>query len=276
MLGVLLSDLRNPFFGEISSAILRRAREHSLEVVFSTGDRDRRLEEAAIDSMLELRADGLILAGTQVDEAVLERAAAEAPVVVLNRHLESAVCDSVTDDDFAGGRLATEHLVALGHQRIAHVDGGPGAGAAPRRRGYEQAMIDNDLGSELRIVEGSFTEEGGYHGARALLRERRRPTAIFAANDLAAVGVLSALDEAGVSVPEEVSIVGYDNSSLASLRHVSLTSVDQATARLGATAVDRLIERLEAGRTVAVRDVTKPSLVTRRTTAPLRAEGDGE
>jgi DNA-binding LacI/PurR family transcriptional regulator len=275
MLGVLLSDLSNPFFGELSAGLLRRARELDLAVVFNTGNRDPRSEEEAIGSLLELRADGLILAGPQVGEEALERAAAEVPVVVLNRPLETEACDCVTDDDEAGGRIAVEHLVGLGHRRIAHVDGGPGAGAGMRRRGFEAAMREHGLLAGMHVVEGSFTEQGGYDGARALLRTcapGTLPTAIFAANDLAAIGVLSALEETGLRIPDDVSVMGYDNSFLASLRHVSLTSIDQDADGLGVIAVDRLVERLGGGRSHPVRVVTRPTLVPRSSTAPPRKE----
>lgn len=267
-LGVLLSDLRNPFFGDLSSGLLERARELGYELVFTTGDREWRFESLAIDALLELRADGLILAAPQVDDATIERAARETAVVVLNRHVESDLCDYVTDDDHAGGRLAAEHLAGLGHRRIAHIDGGPGAGAATRRAGFEAAVRDLGLEGLCRVVEGSFTEEGGFRGGRELLTTGAPPTAIFAANDLAAIGAVSAAEAAGLRVPRDISIMGYDNSYLARLRHLSLTSIDQAAAQLGRLAIERILERIEQGRSESIRDVLSPTLIARATTAP--------
>lgn len=267
-IGVLLSDLRNPFFGDVSSGLLERARELSYELVFTTGDREWRFEGMAIDAMLELRADGLILAAPQVDDATIDRAARETAVVVLNRRVESDLCDYVTDDDYAGGRLAAEHLAALGHKRIAHIDGGPGAGAATRRAGFEAALRDLGLEGSCRVVSGSFTEEGGFRGAQELLTTGTPPTAIFAANDLAAIGAVSAAETAGLRVPRDVSVMGYDNSYLSRLRHLSLTSIDQAASELGRIAIDRILERIETGRAVAIRDILPPTLVVRGSTAP--------
>lgn len=267
-LGVLLSDLRNPFFGDISSGMLERARELGYELIFTTGDREQRYEHLAIDAMLELRTDGLILAAPQVDEAIIERAARETAVVVLNRRIESDLCDYVTDDDYAGGRLAAAHLSSLGHTRIAHVDGGPGAGAATRRAGFEAGVRELGLAESTRVVRGSFTEEGGFRGAYELLSSGVRPTAVFAANDLAAIGVVSAAEAHGLRVPRDLSVMGYDNSHLSRLRHLSLTSIDQAAAELGRLAIDRILERIDNGRTEAIHNILPPSLVVRGSTAP--------
>jgi DNA-binding LacI/PurR family transcriptional regulator len=266
-LGVLLSDLRNPFFGDLSSGLLERSRELGYELVFTTGDREWRFESLAIDAMLELRADGLILAAPQVDDATIDRAARETAVVVLNRRVESSLCDYVTDDDYAGGRLAAEHLADLGHTRLAHIDGGPGAGAATRRAGFEAAVRDLGLEQTTRVVSGSFTEEGGFRGAQKLLSTGASPTAIFAANDLAAIGAVAAVEAAGLAVPGDISIIGYDNSYLSRLRHLSLTSIDQSASDLGRLAIDRIIERIENGRTESIRDVLPPTLVARGSTA---------
>lgn len=267
-LGVLLSDLRNPFFGDVSSGLLDRARELGYELVFTTGDREWRFENRAIDAMLELRADGLILAAPQVDDAVIERVARETAVVVLNRRMESGLCDSVTDDDHAGGRLAAAHLSSLGHTNIAHIDGGPGAGAATRRAGFEAGIRELGLEGSSRVVRGSFTEEGGFRGAYELLTTGVPPTAIFAANDLAAIGAVSAAEANGLRVPRDLSVMGYDNSYLSRLRHLSLTSIDQAAAELGRLGIDRILERIESGRTEAIHNILPPSLVVRGSTAP--------
>jgi DNA-binding LacI/PurR family transcriptional regulator len=266
MLGVLVSDLRNPFFGDIVSGLQARAGELDYTLVFTTGERDPEREVRVIDAMLELRVDGLVLAAPRVPDELLDRVGKEVPTVVLNRRIETDACDSVTNDDGLGGRIVVEHLAALGHRRIAHIDGGAGAGAAPRRAGFVAAMRAQGLAREAQVVEGSYTEEGGYHGGRELLRRGARPTAVFAANDLAAIGVLSAVEEAGWSVPADVSLVGYDNSSLASLRHLSFTSVDQSAPELGSMAIERLAERI-GGRLEARHETVEPRLVVRSSTA---------
>jgi DNA-binding LacI/PurR family transcriptional regulator len=273
IIGVMISDLRNPFFGAVVSGIQERARELGYQVLFNTGDRDESREEAAIESLLQLRVDGLVLASPRVDEATLARAAAAVPVVVLNRHTTGDETDSVTNDNISGARLAVEHLAALGHRRIAFISGGSGAGARIRTEGYRLAMTDFGLGEYILIVEGAHTEDGGDRGARALLGTAPLPTAIFASNDLCAIGAMNALEEAGLQIPRDISLVGYDNTSLAALRHISLTSIHQPGGDMGRSAVDRLAARIASRRTAPHHDVVAPSLVVRSTTAPPRHEG---
>ena len=164
--------------------------------------------------------------------------------------------------------MAVKHLADLGHRRIAMVDGGSGAGAAERRSGYEAAMRMLGLGDLIDVVTGDYTEEGGYSGAQLLLRRDPRPTAIFAGNDLAAVGTLNAIEEAGLEVPADVSLVGYDNTALASLRHISLTTVHQPRRQIGEMAMKAVLRRIERNGARARRLVLEPHLVSRQTTAP--------
>ena len=124
------------------------------------------------------------------------------------------------------------------------------------------------LSSEIVVGRGAYTEAGGYQGARELLERRPRPTAIFAANDLAAIGALNAIEESGLRAPHDISLVGYDNTSLAAMRHLSLTTVHQPRHDIGQMAVDLLIERIRGGRVKPRRVVLAPTLVVRSTTAP--------
>jgi DNA-binding LacI/PurR family transcriptional regulator len=128
-----------------------------------------------------------------------------------------------------------------------------------RRLGLEQYIM---------VADGTFTETGGYRGARKLFKQKPTPTAIFAANDLNAIGALNALETMGLRVPEDISLVGYDNTPLAALRHVSLTSVHQPGKDLGRMAVDRLLERIHEGSPKPRHDVVAPSLVVRSTSGP--------
>jgi len=272
ILGVMISDLRNPFFGEVVSGIQIRAEELGYRVLFNTGDRIPNLEEAAVESLLELRADGLILAAPRVSDEVIERTCRAVPVVVLNRDTSATCSDSVTNDNITGAGLAVEHCVGLGHTRIAHIDGGTGAGASVRREGYLQAMRRLGLEANILTVEGAFTENGGYVAARELLQRSPLPTAIFAANDICAIGAMRALEEAGLRTPADVSVVGYDNTTLAALRQVSLTSVHQFGAGIGRLGVECLFERMEGTRTAPRHEVVAPTLVVRTSTGPPRPE----
>lgn len=272
LIGVMVSDLHNPFFADVAAGIQEQASRAGYRVLMNTGNRVVAQEDDAIEALLQLRADGLVLAGPLVESRLIVKASKDVPVVLVGRSAEAASLDSVTNDDHAGAVMVVEHCASLGHKHIAHIDGGQGAGAAARRKGYLDAMRRLRLGKYVEVVPGNFTEEGGHNGALRLLEMRPRPTAIFASNDLAAIGALNAIEERGLRVPDDISLVGYDNTSLAALRHISLTTVHQPRLEMGQMAVSTLIERIEEGRTRQRRAVLTPSLIVRGTTAPPRAQ----
>jgi DNA-binding LacI/PurR family transcriptional regulator len=190
------------------------------------------------------------------------------PVVAISRPIDSDVVDTVNNDDYLGARLVVEHLVELGHRQICHLDGGGFAGAVRRRSGYSDAMRDHGL--EPFIVESQFTESAGFAAAQRALGGSRPITAIFAGNDLSALGALDAIDAAGLRVPDDISLVGYDNTFVGALRHIALTTIDQRQEQLATLAIDALVERVHGGRTAAKHTVIPPGLIVRGTTAPPR------
>jgi DNA-binding LacI/PurR family transcriptional regulator len=270
--GVLLDDLRNPFFAEIAGGVEELASELGYQLLLGAGGRLARRERAALATLLEYRVDGLILVSPRMRAADIAAAAAEVPVVVVGRQVRGAGVDSVLIDELHGTGLVLDHLLALGHERVAHVDGGRGAGGPQRRSAYLRGMRTRRLASRARVIAGDFTEEAGTNAARRLLAEPDLPTAVFAANDMVAAGLLGEFDRAGLAVPEDISIVGYDNISIAHLAHVSLTTVDQPRTEMGRMALELLLERIEHRRLRVIR-LVEPTLVIRSTTAPPRAAG---
>jgi DNA-binding LacI/PurR family transcriptional regulator len=268
--GVILDDLRNPFFAEIAGGVEELASELGYQLLLGAGGRLARRERAALATLLEYRVDGLILVSPRMRAADIAAAAAEVPVVVVGRQLRGVDADAVLIDEGHGTGLALDHLLALGHERIAHVDGGRGAGGPQRRSAYLRGMRTRRLASSARVIPGDFTEEAGTNAAHRLLGEPDLPTAVFAANDMVAAGLLGGFDRAGLSVPGDISIVGYDNISIAHLAHVSLTTVDQPRTEMGRMALELLLERIAHRRASVVR-LLEPTLVIRSTTAPPRA-----
>jgi DNA-binding LacI/PurR family transcriptional regulator len=267
--GVMVSDLHNIFFAEVLDGLYAAAAERGYRTLITTGNRDPVAEERALEQLLELRTDGIVLAGARLAADVVGAAARSVPIALVGSDLRLPEVDVVVDDDFRGAELAVEHLAALGHRDIALIDGGEGAGAAERRNGYQAAMAKAGLARHVRVEPGDFTEGGGHEGARRLLKGARRPTAIFASNDQSAVGALNAINEAGMRVPQDVSLMGYDNTALAALRHISLTTIHQPRNQIGEMAMKAVVRRIEHPGSPARRHVLAPKLIVRETTAAL-------
>ncbi|MFQ5555310.1 MAG: LacI family DNA-binding transcriptional regulator [Acidimicrobiia bacterium] len=270
ILGVLVSDLHNPFFLDAIDGIAAESLERDYRALLGTGHLVEARETLAIDTLLELRVDGLLLLSPRVPISVVEDAGSSVPTVVLGRTSRSRVFDSIAGDESIGGGLVVDHLVATGHKRIAHIHGGRGAAAVPRRASYERAMKRNGLDEYIQSIPGGYTEAGGMEGMRRVLALEPLPTAVFAANDLSALGALEVLDGEGIDVPGDMSLVGYDNLKEVDYHRIALTTVDQPTYDMGQAAVELVLERLEEGRSEAKHVVLPPSLVVRSTTAPPR------
>jgi DNA-binding LacI/PurR family transcriptional regulator len=268
-IGVLLNDLHNPFFAEVADGILSAAERAGYRVLFGTGRRRPAAEARALEGFLEQRVDGIILVSPRLPVGHIEAVAREVPVVAVCRELRSKVVDTVFNDEEKGAALAVDHLVDLGHEHIVHIDGGRGAGSAPRRAAYVRAMQRHGLGERAGVLGGDFTEQSGFRAVTSLLRTGKIPTGLFAANDVSAAGALSRLEEAGQRVPDDVSLVGYDNTMLSAMRYLSLTTIHQPRDEMGRLAVETLLERVGGARTEAVARAVSPSLVVRRTTAPV-------
>lgn len=264
--GVMVNDLHNPFFAETIDGIDLEASANGYRMLLASGRRSVDGERAAIETFLDFRVDGVILTGPRLPKGDIVAAAKTTPVVLVGRRIDSDRVDTINNDEGLGAQLAVSHLLDLGHARIAHIDGGDGAGAAQRRLGYEVAMTEAGFEQHISVAPGDFTDRGGYAGADLLLDADVRPTAVFAANDQTAAGALDRFEDAGMRVPDDISIVGYDNTALAAMHHMSMTTINQPREEMGRIAVGAMLQRLNDERTDAVHHIVTPSLVTRGTT----------
>ena len=249
-LGVVLPDLHGEFFSELIRGIDQRARADRMHVLVSSSHGDADEAVAAIRTMRG-RVDGLLVMSPHLDAGVLrEHLPASVPVVLMNTpaHAQDAsACDAIAIDNYAGARAMVEHLASRGCRRIALI-GGPALNydAQERLRGYRDALAACLPGAAEIVVEGDFSEQSGYRAGQYLIGQSPRPDAIFAANDMMAIGCLFALNEAGIDVPGAVALAGFDDIPIARFVTPPLTTVRVRIADLGQQAADALLRALRA------------------------------
>jgi len=275
-IGVLLDSIRNPFFADILDGVQDEIGATDYQVLVGAAGFGAAEQARLADAMVDRRMDGLILIAPAIPKVDVVRTAASTPTVVVGHHDRGAEFDTVVDDDAAGARLVVDHLADLGHRRIAH-HSTPGTPASrwtgtPElviRKAFSEAMQQHGLQEQAQVAITGYSEQAGYEAGMQLLRPRRRPTAIFSGADVAALGVLRAVHELGLRVPDDVSVVGYNNIAFAAQPEIHLTTVDQAGFAMGASAARLLLERID-GRTRSVMTSMSPRLVVRGSTSALR------
>lgn len=268
-LGVLM-DVQQLFEAELVTGIYPAAEARGYEVLLSANLPDR-AESVPIDALLSHRCGGLILLGPTSDVGYLQQLSEKVPVVVIGRHLPNRRrLATVRTDDVKGIRLAVDYLFELGHRTIHHVDGGTDPGSADRRRAYRAAMRSHGISALSHVISGAHDETAGADAARVMLTGDDLPTAVLAGNDRCALGLLDVFTRAGVDVPGELSLIGYDDSALSDNPRIDLTTVHQDAHALADHAVRLAVGMLEDVDDAALDVVLEPSLVIRGTTAAPR------
>jgi LacI family transcriptional regulator len=259
-IGVVLPELHGEFFSEVIRGIDVSARNRGLHLIVS-GSHSDRAEMSAVLQAVRGRVDGLIVMSPDLDASTL---LADLPkgvrVVLLNATAEGR--PSITIDNAGGARAVVRHLAALGHRRIAFISGPAKNGdSAQRRRGYRAGMRAAGSGQDVSLeFAGNFTEESGYEAAKEIAPLSPRPTAVFAANDAMAIGALSAFNELGVRVPEEIALVGFDDIPIARFLSPALTTVNVPIAHLGRRGLELLLDSTDPDRS----ETLKPTLIVRK------------
>lgn len=269
-IALLLPDITNPLYGELVRGVQELALEHEYTTLLCTTDGDPEREERYLDLLRAKQVDGALVDGLVTTADRIGRFVRDGfPIVCLDRDVTSGEVPVVQVDNRRGAFLATEHLLGLGHRRIAHVRG-PAAGIADERLGgYREAHAAAGVAVAPELVaDGGWTSDDGFGAVRRLLDARSGFTAVFAANDLAALGVLAALAQAGLRVPDDVSVVGFDDLRLVEYACPPLTTVRQPADEIARRATEILLQAVRGGEHGGGRHLFEPRLVVRASAAP--------
>lgn len=270
--GVLIPDLTNPLFPRIVRGIQDKLEESGYIPLIANTDNDPARERADIEAMRARQVDGLITATAhRHDDLAIDGAGGELPVVLVNRRHEQGTRPSVVADDRLGVRLAIEHLVALGHRRIAHLAGPQDLSTGYLRlQGYREALADAGIeyDDELVLAADAFVEEEGQRLCNELLDRGLEVTAIFAGNDLMALGCYDAFVARGIVCPDQISVVGFNDMPFAAWFDPPLTTVHLPQYEIGERAAELLLERLRDPAAEPTQMLLEPTLAVRGSTAP--------
>lgn len=243
-LALIVSDIRNPFFAEVARGAADAARGANCDLVLCNSDLDPARQMEYVKSLLEKRVDGILMNSVSVLSPEEQRQLAECgvPIVLLNRSSASRAFSTVSADNEAGGVLAAQHLLDLGHRKIAHLTGPRQHGnLSDRTRGFVQTLAAAEQPVAPVVLHGAFHFEGGRDLTNKLLADHPEITAIFAANDVMAFGAVRAILDRGLRIPEDLSLIGFDNIQFSSIIHPPLTTIHQPKYEMGHAAVEILM-----------------------------------
>ncbi|OOE78646.1 transcriptional repressor PurR [Salinivibrio sp. PR6] len=265
--GMLVTTSTNPFFGEVVKGVERSCYHNGYSLILCNTEGDAERMRASIDTLLQKRVDGLILMCSTLEGERIEGfdRYPDIPVVVMDWGPIDFACDKIQDNSYQGGYLATQHLIDCGHRQIGCISGPLLKQQAQRRfQGFKDALRDAGLTENADwMVEADFECEGGYQGMQAIAASGALPSAIFAGNDMMAMGAINAANALGIRVPEDLSIMGYDDIHLAKFVSPSLTTIHQPKYRLGQAAVETLLHKLDDPQSDSQTVQLEPTLVVR-------------
>ncbi|MCC7353110.1 MAG: LacI family DNA-binding transcriptional regulator [Anaerolineae bacterium] len=276
MIGFVVSDITNPFLADVARGILHTAASHHYSLSIFMTENEPQREVQAIRFLISRRVDGLIVTPRESDEGnrlILNMAAHGHPFVLIGRHVSHPRVSTVSTSTAAGAYKATSYLLSLGHRRIAHIQASPRMGyGRGKLRGYTEALqeyglqVDPDL-----IVASDFSIEDGQRASERLLRLSTPPTAIFATNDLTAIGAIMAIEAAGLRIPEDLSVVGFDDIIFARSTRPPLTTVSQPALKIGEAAAETLLQMIRTPNMPTQEMILDCDLVIRQSTSPPRS-----
>ena len=265
-LGMLIPDITNPFFAEIARGVEDAANANGFNIILCNTDDKLKKERIYLEILKGKRVDGLILGTAHIkDKSILGLERKKFPYILVSRNIEKLNKNCIIVDDIEGGIIATEYLIKLGHRRIAHITGPLKTRSALNRlKGYKLALKKYEIKYRDKLVEeGDFKIKGGYQVMKRFLKLTESPTAIFAANDLLALGAMQAIQKKNFHIPEDFSVVGFNDIKLASFIYPALTTIRQPMLEMGELAVKMLLRIIEEGEFNQRKIVLKSKLIIR-------------
>lgn len=252
----VVPDLTNTFFSKVLRGIEAKARENGYRVLLGDTGNNENLEYEYLEVLHNKQADGMILLAARIDRKIIEEMSKKYPIVLACEYIEGSNLPTVSIDNVSSARKATEHLLKLGHRRIAHLSGPMNVILSrDRLKGYRQALDSWNIEIDpLLIQEGDFYYKTGYNLMLKLLSIENPPTAVFSANDEMAIGAIKAAQEQGLRIPAELAIIGFDNIQISEICSPALTTIAQPAYKLGETAM-KLLNLLIKGETIKRRQV---------------------
>jgi LacI family transcriptional regulator len=267
LIGLVVPDISNPFYAELARGIEDKAHQENYNVIFCSTDNKPERMETYVHLMIDVGIDGFIFTSARLREPLIKKLIAEQlPLVLVNRKLNGEAFNYVVLNNVKGAYEVTKHLIDLGYRKIAIIDGPSNVSTGfDRLRGYQRALKDHHIPINTNyIIHGPFARVTGYKGARCLLEMENRPEAIFGGSDYIAMGVIDAVQEMGLRVPEDIGLVGFDDTEFASNQRIRLTTVSQNKYEMGNLGVQILIDLIERKNTNYTHKVIlEPELVIR-------------
>lgn len=271
-LGLLVQDIANPLYAEIARAVEDQGHRMGYSfVICSTDNKDERAERY-LSQLRQKSVDGIVLGTGIANKELLQPLLNESlPVVLIAHDMPLLDVNTVLVDDAVGGAMAARHLLQLGHRRFAVLaEHRKASSSRERLRGFRQALEEADIAlPDSAVLHGEASVADGRRHALELLTKAERPTALFCCSDLLAIGSMRAARELGLRVPEELSVVGFDNTVLASVTEPALTTVAQPIEAMGRRAVELLLQELTKAESFKQRVVLRPGLIVRQSTSAL-------
>ena len=266
-IGYIIPDISNPFFSSIAKSVEKSARKSGYSILLCDSEEDTKIEENLLQLMIDRKVDGLIISPVGIEVNHLRRIAQRnIPIVLLDRYFPELNLPFVTSDNYKGAFEAVNMLIEHGHRRIACIQGLVNTSPNNDRvRGYIDAHKTHDLSVDKKLIVGdSFGEENGYIETKLLLKQDNLPTALFAVSNLISLGAIRAISEEGLKIPDDISMVSFDDQPYSRFLSTPMTTVSQQNAQIGQIAIKLLIDQIQSNRQLEPKGIFLPTKLISR------------